>query len=212
MKKQEAKKNLKDLHMIIGLGNPGSEYIGSRHNLGFTAIDLFCAKYNLRLFDKYFQALHVKADCFGKKVILACPQTFMNRSGYSVRLLATNYRPEPKNILVIHDDLDIETGRAKIVSGGGAGGHRGVRSIISQLGTDKFSRIKIGIGRPRYHESVEDFVLATPYKDQRKIIKEMQQLIVKVMELFISDGIESAMSNFNSLLNIKMEEESQCKV
>jgi len=197
---QEETGNHHNIYLIVGLGNPGIEYTDTRHNLGFKAVDLFCHKLNLHLSDHRFQALSTTTMYHGKKVVIACPQTFMNRSGFAVRYLVEHHGPELSDVLVVHDDIDIEAGRIKIVRAGGAGGHRGAESIISDLGTDRFNRVKVGIGRPRHGESIEDFVLSPPYGDQEKLIKDILYSIIEIIELFIMEGVESVMSKFNALV------------
>ena len=122
----------------------------------------------------------------------------MNRSGLAVKQLVEYYRPETKNIMVIHDDLDLEVGRVKIVRGGGAGGHHGLESVFFHLKTTEFNRIKIGIGRPRHGESIEDFVLSPPYEDQKEQIEGILHTVVEAIELFVMRDVESAMNAFNS--------------
>jgi len=135
----------------------------------------------------------------------------MNRSGVAVRYLIEHYRPELDKVLVVHDDVDIHTGRIKIVRAGGAGGHRGVESIISQLRTNRFPRIKIGIGRPSTSESIEEFVLNPLDTRQQKIITQTVVLSVKAIEVFISYGLEAAMNRYNSVIITEKEVEDQCK-
>jgi PTH1 family peptidyl-tRNA hydrolase len=132
-------------------------------------------------------------------IVLACPQTFMNRSGLAVKHLVEYYTPEIRNIMVVHDDIDLDVGRIKIVAGGGAGGHHGVESVIYHLGTDGFNRTKMGIGRPRYDEPIEDFCLNPFYGDQLKTIKDVLDVAVEALKSFILDGVEVAMNTFNSL-------------
>ena len=162
--------------------------------------------------DKRFQALSTSTNYHDEKIVLACPQTFMNRSGLAVRHLVEYYKPEIRNIMVVHDDIDLDVGRIKIVPGGGAGGHHGVESVISHLGTNGFNRTKIGIGRPRYNEPIEDFVLNPLYDDQKKTMKDVLHVVIQALESFILDGVEAAMNNFNSLTMRKKEVERQCKV
>jgi PTH1 family peptidyl-tRNA hydrolase len=123
----------------------------------------------------------------------------MNKSGIAVKRLADHYEPEINNIIVVHDDIDLNVGRMKIVNGGGAGGHHGVESVIYHLGTNNFCRAKIGIGRPRYNEPVEDFVLSPAYEDDQKTIKGVLRVIVEAIESFILEGAESAMNKFNAI-------------
>lgn len=157
--------------------------------------------------DQRFQALSVGTNYHDEKIVLACPQTFMNKSGLAVKHLVEYYKPEIRNIMVVHDDIDLDVGRIKIVPGGGAGGHHGVESVIYHLGTDGFNRIKIGIGRPRYDEPIEDFVLNPLYGDQQETIKDALRVVTGAIRSFIVDGMEVAMSNFNSLTVRKREAE-----
>ena len=193
--------------MIIGLGNPGTAYKDSRHNLGFKTVDLLCNQLGLHLSDQRFQTLSTSTNYHNKKILLACPQTLMNRSGIAVKGLVEHYRPNIKDIMVIHDDIDLDVGRIKIVCGGGAGGHHGIESVAYHLGTNEFSRTKIGIGRPRHNEAIEDFVLNPFYNDQQKIIKEALHIAVKSIESFVLYGVEAAMNTFNSLTTGKKEAE-----
>ena len=206
MREQQAKRSPKDIYLIVGLGNPGFEYENSRHNLGFKAVGILCEKLGLHLTDQRFHALTTSANYHGKKLILTCPQTFMNRSGLAVKHLVEYYTPEIRNIMVVHDDIDLDVGRIRIVRGGGAGGHHGVESIIYHIGTNGFNRAKIGIGRPRYNEPIEDFVLNPLNDDQQQTIKDVLHLVRDAIESFILDGVEAAMNKFNSV-TIKKEEE-----
>jgi PTH1 family peptidyl-tRNA hydrolase len=122
----------------------------------------------------------------------------MNRSGVAVKQLADYYRPETKNVMIIHDDLDLDVGRIKVVCRGGAGGHHGVESTFFHLKITEINRIKIGIGRPRHGESIEDFVLSPPYEDQKEPIKDILNTVVEAIELFVMRDVESAMNAFNS--------------
>lgn len=199
VRNQKAKRNLEDTYLIVGFGNPGKGYHNTRHNLGFKAVDLFCSQLGLHLSDRRFQALSSSTNYHGKKIVVACPQTFMNLSGLSVKYMFDYYTPEVRNLMVIHDDLDLDVGRLKIVRGGGAGGHHGVESVIYHLGTNGFTRVKIGIGRPTNNEPVEDFVLNPPNHDQQQTIKDVLHLVRDAIESFILDGLEAAMNKFNSV-------------
>ncbi len=129
--------------------------------------------------------------------MLLCPLTYMNESGRSVKACAAYYGLKSRDILVIHDDLDLEVGRIKVVRNGGAGGHRGVASIIQHLGSREFSRIKIGIGRQRYSETVENYVLTPFYSDEKDTIEKVFNKATQAFELFVSAGVEQAMSQIN---------------
>ena len=139
--------------------------------------------------------------------MLLFPLTFMNRSGEAVRASADYYNIEPEDILVIHDDIDLPVGRIKVVRGSGSGGHKGVQSIINHLDSTQFQRVKIGIGRPRYDEAVEDYVLAPFYSDEREMIEDVLHMAVQACELFVSEGIEPAMNKINCQ-NLANKEES----
>jgi peptidyl-tRNA hydrolase, PTH1 family len=186
------------MDMIVGLGNPGTEYSSTRHNVGFRVLDLLAQDIGIRLDNKRFQSRNARARIEGKDVMLLCPMTYMNLSGNSVRLCADYYKIEKENILVIHDDLDLPVGRIKVARQGGAGGHKGVQSIIDHLGGTRFPRIKIGIGRPRYNETTEDFVLAPFYKDQRDIVEGMLQTALEACRLILKDCVSTAMNRINS--------------
>jgi PTH1 family peptidyl-tRNA hydrolase len=183
----------------VGLGNPGVGYKDNRHNLGFEAVDILCKKLGLHLSDQRFQALSTSTRYQDKGTVLSCPQTSMNRSGLAVRYLVEYYKPEIGNMMIVHDDIDLDVGRVRIIRGGGAGGHHGVESIIHYLGTKGFNRARIGIGRPRYNEPIEDFVLSPPYEDQQDTIRDVLHLVTEAIESFISEGVDAAMNKFNSL-------------
>ena len=132
----------------------------------------------------------------------------MNQSGLAVKQLVEYYRPETKNVMLIHDDLDLDVGRMKVVRGGGAGGHLGLESVFFHLRITEFNRIKIGIGRPRHGESIEDFVLSQPYEDQKEPLEDILHTAVEAIELCVLRGVESAMNTFNSPGVRKKEVES----
>ena len=132
----------------------------------------------------------------------------MNSSGLAVHYLVKHYRPELKNVVVVHDDVDLDVGRIKIVRGGGAGGHRGVESVIYYLESNGFNRIKIGIGRPRYGEPIEEFVLNPLYDGQQNTIQEVLRIVTKAIESFVLDGVEVVMNNYNSVIIMEKEGES----
>jgi len=186
-----------EVYLIVGLGNPGSEYEDTRHNIGFKVIDLWRRDLRVRLISRRFQARHVQAVLDKKELVLLCPLTFMNRSGEAVGPCSKYYRVEPGQMLVIHDDIDLPEGRVKITKNSGAGGHKGVLSIIQHLGSNRFGRVKIGIGRPRYGERVEDYVLAPFYGDQRTLMENSIRMAVRACELFVLEGVESAMNQIN---------------
>ncbi len=185
------------MHLIVGLGNPGPEYENTRHNIGCQTVDNWCRSLGVRLSGRSFQSKSTRLDFQGKKVLVLCPLTFMNRSGQAVRAGADYYDIDVENILVIHDDLDLPVGRLKVAMNSGAGGHKGVRSIIDHLGTTQFGRIKIGIGRPQYGEDIESYVLSPFYKAERDIVENTLHTAIAACESFISNGMISTMNKIN---------------
>lgn len=192
--------------MIVGLGNPGPEYKTSRHNVGVEVVELWCKDLGLSLSSRRFRARTVRSEIRGNAIILLCPLTFMNLSGESVRACASYYGLETNRILVVHDDLDIPLGRVKVVKDSGAGGHKGVSSIIRHLGSTGFCRVKVGIGRPRYGEAVEAYVLAPFYADEKRLAQRTIRVAVNACERFVLEGLESAMNHINRQ-NLVNEEE-----
>jgi len=192
----------------VGLGNPGPGYENSRHNIGFRVIDLWCRDLGLVLKKRQFRSKNIRAEFQGNNIILLCPLTFMNLSGEAVRAYADYYALETGRVLVVHDDLDLPLGRIKVVKDGGAGGHKGVSSIIHHLENNQFSRIKVGIGRPRYGETVEDYVLSPFYTDEKGLAQKAMEMAVNACELFVLEGVESAMNQINCQNLVNKEEKN----
>ena len=186
------------MYLIVGLGNPGTNYRATRHNIGFRVINRWSRELGVGLTSRRFQSTSARAKFRNKVIIFLRPATFMNQSGRSVRACADFYGVETRNILAVHDDIDLPVGKIRVVKEGGSGGHKGVRSIIDHLGSAQFPRIKIGVGRPRYGEGIEDFVLAPFYSDEKEIIKRVIPLAVMGCELWVANGVESAMNRINS--------------
>lgn len=191
--------------MIAGLGNPGPRYKNTRHNIGFKVINLWGDDLNVQLSGRRFQSRNTLTRFEGKRIFLVRPLTYMNRSGESIRACVDYYGVQAENVLVVHDDLDLPVGKIKVAKNGGAGGHKGVMSLVQHLGTKKFSRVKVGIDRPRYRESIENFVLSPFYKDEKEIVEEVIRVAVQACGLFVSEGVESVMNVINSQ-NLMMKE------
>ena len=185
------------MYLITGLGNPGPQYEHTRHNIGLEAVEQWGKSLGVTLKNLLFRSKHALADFRGNPIVLLCPLTFMNKSGESVRDCIHHYDLEIKKLLVIHDDLDMPLGKIKVVRNGGAGGHRGVSSIIHLLASSEFSRVKIGIGRPRHGEAVVDYVLNSFYADEKKLAEEIMGMAVKASQLFVLEGVEAAMNHIN---------------
>ncbi|MEE9613309.1 MAG: aminoacyl-tRNA hydrolase [Desulfatiglandales bacterium] len=185
------------MYLIAGLGNPGSRYSNTRHNTGFKVINLWGKSLGVRLNGRRFQSRNTQTKFQDKEIILLRPVTFMNQSGKSIKACVDFYQLETENILIIHDDVDLPVGKIKVVSNGGAGGHKGVLSIIHHLGAREFTRVKVGVGRPRYGETIEDYVLSPFYDDEKETVKKVIQLAGRASELVVSSGVETAMNHIN---------------
>ncbi len=186
------------MYIIVGLGNPSREYIATRHNIGFDAITCICDKYDISLDYKKCRAICGKGRIAGEKVLVAMPQTYMNLSGESVRGLVDYFKINPKKeLVVIYDDTDLDVGRLRIRAEGSAGGHNGIKNIISHLGTQEFQRIRIGIGGKPPGWDLADYVLRRFEKNEQKMIRDALKDTADVAEVIISEGIDSAMNQYN---------------
>ena len=186
-----------NLRLVVGLGNPGARYENTRHNAGFIIADKIARDFNI-FFDKR------KFDCiFGRgfiedvEVLLAKPMAFMNRSGPPIQKLAHFFRIQNKEMVVIHDDIDLVFGRLKIKEKGGHGGHNGVRSLIDAFGDGNFARLRVGIGRPEGNKSVTDQVLGRFSKDEKIILERIITLAKDAAVTILSYGTQEGMNRFN---------------
>lgn len=187
------------IKLIVGLGNPGREYEATRHNAGFWWVDEFARVQGANFkTDSKFHGLVARASLHGHDVHLLKPQTFMNVSGRSVVALALFYKILPDQILVIHDELDLPPGSAKLKLGGGHGGHNGLKDIIAHLGTKEFWRLRIGIGHPGERDQVVNYVLNAPRKEEQGLIEEAMQHAQDVAPLIIEGKLEAAMLKLHS--------------
>lgn len=185
------------MYIIIGLGNPGREYTATRHNIGFDAITRISDDYKIKLDFKKHKAVCGKGQIAGEKVILAQPQTYMNLSGVSVRELMDYYKATNKDIIVIYDDTSLDAGQLRIREKGSAGGHNGIKSIISSLSSDEFLRIKIGIGEKPRTWDLADYVLSRFSTLENELMKETLEKASKACFKIITEGVASAMNEFN---------------
>lgn len=183
--------------LVLGLGNPGPQYQGTRHNLGFAVTSLLAQRHGLSLGRRGHRSLWGQGRVAGRMVVMAQPQTYMNLSGEAAQSLLSYFDLEPSQLIAVHDDLDLPLGRLKIALGGGAGGHKGVASIIQRTGSPDFVRLKVGIGRPRHEEPIEKFVLTGFYADQRQLAEDMLQAAADCLEVIISHGPQAAMQKFH---------------
>lgn len=186
-------KQSEKMKFIIGLGNPGKKYSATRHNLGFTVLDDFAARNSID-----WKNYKDRADIsLCSDFIVVKPALFMNKSGAAVAPLVKKYNPDFRDIMVVHDDMDIEPGRIRIKKGGSSGGHNGVQSLIEALGTDQFSRMRIGIGRPPESFDAVDFVLSNFTKEESALMGPVFSRASEAVSVFIESGLQKAMNLFN---------------
>ncbi|MDH5423358.1 MAG: aminoacyl-tRNA hydrolase [Gammaproteobacteria bacterium] len=188
-----------EISLIAGLGNPGSQYEQTRHNAGFWFVDEIARQYGGQFrVESKFNAEICKLTVEGKTIWLMKPQTFMNRSGQPVRALADFYKIPFDQILIAHDELDLEPGTAKLKTGGGHGGHNGLRDLINQLGNKGFHRLRLGIGHPGHKDQVSDFVLHRPSKDEQIDIERTIDNAIRVLPELMAGEWEKAMHKLHT--------------
>jgi PTH1 family peptidyl-tRNA hydrolase len=193
------------VRLIVGLGNPGRVYAGNRHNIGFYCLNDFARRHEIRLDRKQSKARTGSGEVEGISVVLAKPQTFMNLSGQAVGLLVKKFSVSHDDLIVVHDDLDLMPGRVRIRRGGGSGGHKGVASIIDELGSQDFIRLRVGIGRPLCadgtgvfkEEEIVDFVLSDFAPDEKEIIDQAVVEASEALRCLLIEGLEAAMNRYN---------------
>ena len=197
------------MFLIVGLGNPGKQYENIRHNVGFDAIDVLVDEYRIPSSGKQHKAMYGKGVIEGQKVILAKPLTYMNLSGEAVRAMVDYYKIDPETeLLVIFDDISLAPGNIRIRKKGSAGGHNGIKSIITHLGTQNFQRIKVGVGEKPKNWDLADYVLGTFSKDDRKLVDEALERTAKAAALIVQGEIDEAMNLYNKKLVIDAENEA----
>ncbi len=188
------------MKLIVGLGNPERAYANNRHNTGFICLNHFAGTQGIRFDKKQGQARIGTGEVAGSEVILARPQTYMNRSGQSVSRLVRKFNISLNDLLVIHDDLDLPLGRIRIRQGGGSGGHKGVESIISCLGSRDFTRLRVGIGRPATEISEADiitYVLSDFPPDEKPVMAQVIPRVSEAILCLLTEGLTSAMNKYN---------------
>ncbi len=190
---------MSEIKLIVGLGNPGREYEGTRHNAGFWWVDAFAHahQFNFKVESK-FHGLAARGQVHGRELYLLKPQTFMNVSGRAVGALAQFYKIAPEHMLVVHDELDLPPGSARLKLGGGHGGHNGLKDIIAHLGTKDFWRLRLGIGHPGERAGVSDYVLNAPRREESVLIEQAMQRAQDVAHLIVEGKLEAAMLKLHS--------------
>lgn len=187
----------KNIAVVAGLGNPGKQYEATRHNAGFRVVDLVARDFSIPLQERKFKASWGMGTVEGVKIILVKPLTFMNRSGDAVGEILRYFNVEADRMIVVHDDLDLLPGQLRLARGGGAGGHRGVSSIIDHVGRRDFPRLKLGIGKPARKEQVEGFVLQAPSSQEAAVFEEMIVRGAEAVRAVLSIGLSAAMNQYN---------------
>jgi len=186
------------LRCIIGLGNPGPKYAETRHNVGFRVIDLLAARHHFPTPQRMLQAIVGEGKIKSSQVLLAKPMTFMNESGRAVARLCAHSDLTPSDLLVIYDDINIDLGMLRLRREGSSGGHKGMQSIIDFLGTEQIPRLRLGIGRLPPEAEARGFVLSPFDPDEEKAAEELIHQATEVVEYLLAEGLEAAMSRFNS--------------
>lgn len=192
------------MKIIVGLGNPGSHYRLNRHNIGFRCIDHIADKFSIPVKKRLCRSDTGQGSIAGCEVLLARPRTYVNLSGEAIAGLLDKFHVKPGDLIVIHDDLDLPTGRIRLRLGGKSGGHRGIKSTIDCIGSPDFNRVRIGISRPgdkgrRYadEEEIVDYVLGDFPPDEEDLIKTAVTNVAEAIECLLRDGLEAAMNRFN---------------
>ena len=185
------------MKLIAGLGNPGGKYSATRHNIGFMVIDTLGERHAIRVDSSKKKSLTGSGSIAGEKVVMVKPQTFMNLSGEALGPLFSCLDIAIEDVIVVHDDLDLDFGRIKIKAGGGHGGHNGIRSIISHAGSKDFIRVRVGIGKPRAGRDVSGYVLSPFSSEERKDLEPFIERAADAVEMIISSGHLKAMNVFN---------------
>ena len=186
------------MYVIAGLGNPGKQYDNTRHNIGFMTIDRLAEQENIDIQEKKHKAVIGKGTIAGQKCILAKPQTFMNLSGESIRDIVNFYKIPVENVIIVCDDINLETGRIRIRPKGSDGGHNGLKSIIYQLNSDEFVRIRMGVGAPKNENyDLADYVLGKFSKQEIEILTPTANKAVDAIECIIKSGVSQAMNLYN---------------
>ncbi len=188
----------KRLYLVLGLGNPGDAYKNTRHNVGFTVVDALAEEFSVSCEKKKFDALFGRGVIEGAEVILAKPMSYMNRSGLPAGGIMSYFGISGKDMVVIHDDIDLAFGKIKIKEKGGHGGHKGIKSLTDTLGGGEFSRLRIGTGRPEAGRDVADYVLGRFSPDETKVLPEIIRTARDAVVTILCKGTKEGMNRFNS--------------
>ena len=186
---------MNELYLFVGLGNPGKEYEHTRHNIGFDFIDKFADSFDEDIDKNGFHGMYTKIKYFDKDIILFKPFTYMNNSGVAIKEIKDYFKIDINNIVIIHDDMDFNPGIIRLKESGSSAGHNGIKSIINYLGTEKFKRLRIGIGKFQYN--IIDYVLTKPSKEDQEKINAAYNNGIAALKLYLKESFEKAMSFYN---------------
>jgi peptidyl-tRNA hydrolase, PTH1 family len=185
-----------EIKMVVGLGNPGEEYAETRHNIGFKVVDALAKKFKASVNQKKFNSHFGMCEYDDKKLIMVKPLLYMNNSGQAVATAAGFYKVEAADILVILDDMDLECGKVRLRAKGSAGGHKGLIDILSKLGTEEINRLRVGIGRSGFGDTV-NYVLGEPSAEEKKLLEQAIERAKDAAACWLDNGIEKTMNRFN---------------
>ena len=185
------------MYLIVGLGNPESDYGKTRHNMGFNTVNLLAKMYNIDITKTKFNSLYGNGMIHDEKVIVVKPQTFMNLSGEAVRDFSNYYKIETENILVIYDDIDLEPGRIRVRKSGSPGSHNGMKSVVNSLKTQDFPRVRVGIGKPQNGRNLIEYVIGAIDEVDIPKLEDGVKLAVKAIDEILKNNIDIAMNKFN---------------
>ena len=185
------------MYLIVGLGNPENEYANTRHNMGFDTINKLAKKNNIEVNKSKFKGLYGIGIIQNKKVILLKPQTYMNLSGESVKEIIDFYNINSEEMLIIYDDIDTEKGNIRIRKKGGPGSHNGMKSVVENIQTTDFGRIRVGIGQPEFKNDMINYVIGKVPEEEQKVLQEGIKKAAEAVEEIVKNGIDIAMNKFN---------------
>jgi len=186
--------------LVVGLGNPGEEYAATYHNAGFRVLERIAVRENVRIKERCGPALiSGKVMLGGQPAVLVMPQTYMNMSGSALPPLFERFESSPRDAIIIYDDVALPVGKLRVRQKGSPGGHNGIKSIVSTLGSDEFLRVRIGIRPDREIGDVRDFVLSRVAKGDRALLDQTEEIAVKAVETLIAEGIDRAMAEYNGI-------------
>lgn len=188
-----------NIYLIVGLGNPGKNYVGTRHNVGYGVVDILADKYNINMNKEKLKSYYGQINMFGKKCIFLKPLTYMNLSGEAVIDAVNYFKIKPENIIVIVDDIDIPFGTVRIKKKGSAGTHNGLKSIIYHLETENFPRIRVSVGKCPSYMDLKDFVLSKFSSSEEKILKKELEISADAVEEIIKSDVDKTMCKFNGI-------------